>query len=94
MYFDQDELSKLIEESEDTHSDAMRTSGPLFDEFVDVGLEQRAHGEIDPEEGREFAAAQSDALRHGLVGVGATAGTYQYYCAIHNFMTGSVTVKT
>jgi plastocyanin len=22
-----------------------------------------------------------------------TAGTYQYYCAIHNFMTGSVTVK-
>jgi plastocyanin len=23
-----------------------------------------------------------------------TAGTYQYYCAIHNFMTGSITVKT
>ena len=24
----------------------------------------------------------------------STAGTYQYYCAIHNFMTGSITVKT
>jgi plastocyanin len=24
----------------------------------------------------------------------ASAGTYQYYCAIHNYMTGSITVKT
>jgi plastocyanin len=38
----------------------------------------------------------------GNVGSGQTksvaapgsAGTYQYYCAIHNFMTGSITVKT
>jgi plastocyanin len=38
----------------------------------------------------------------GNVGAGQTksvtapssSGTYQYYCAIHNFMTGSITVKT
>jgi hypothetical protein len=74
MNFDENELRELIEESEDTHSDAMRRSGPLFDEFVELGLEDRAHGDLDPDGGREFAAAQNDALRHGLIGVGATAG--------------------
>ncbi|MGH9018791.1 MAG: ferritin-like domain-containing protein, partial [Acidimicrobiales bacterium] len=33
-----------------------------------------ARGEVDPEEGPVLAAVQNDALRHGLVGIGAAAG--------------------
>jgi Ferritin-like domain len=93
MNFDENELRELIEESEDTHSDAMAKSGPLFDEFVDLGLEQRAHGEIDPDEGREFATTQSDALRRGLVGVGATAGIGAALLALSTSAAGAATAS-
>jgi hypothetical protein len=71
----------------------MHESGPLLDEFVDLGLEQRAHGEIDPEEGREFASAQSDALRRGLVGVGATAGIGAALLALSASAAGAATAS-
>ena len=93
MYLDENELRELIEESEDIHSDAMHKSGPLFDDFVDLGLEQRAHGEIDPQEGREFATAQGDALRHGLVGVGATAGIGAALLALSASAAGAATAS-
>ena len=93
MYFDENELRELIEESEDTHSDAMRKSGPLFDEFVELGLDQRARGEIDPDEGQEFAAAQRDALRHGLIGVGATAGIGAAILALSASAAGAATAS-
>jgi hypothetical protein len=93
MHFDENELRELIEESEDIHSDAMQKSAPLLDDFVNLGLEQRAHGEIDPEEGREFASAQSDALRHGLVGVGATAGIGAALLALSASAAGAATAS-
>lgn len=74
MQFDDNELTGLLEESKDTHADAMRDCETQLDEFVELGLEQRARGEIDPEEGRDFALATSNALRRNLVGVGAATG--------------------
>jgi hypothetical protein len=74
MQVDEYELKGLLEQSKDIHADAMRDSTGLLDDFVDVGLEARSHGEVDLEEARSFAAARSDGLKRGLVGVGAAAG--------------------
>lgn len=74
MQIDEHELGELLEESKDTHADAMRGSDKLLDEFVETGLERRAHGEIDPEEGRDFAESRTDLLKRSLVGVGAAGG--------------------
>ena len=74
MQIEQRELEDLLEESKDIHADAMRTTASSLDEFVETGLDRRAHGGEDPEEGREFARARSTALRDSLVGVGAAAG--------------------
>jgi len=74
MQFDERELGELLEKSEDLHSDAMHESVEHLDEFVAVGLERRARGDIDPAEGQEFAKASLAGLRRGLIGVGATAG--------------------
>src|ERR1700744_3463041 len=93
MHFDESELRELIEESQDIHADAMKESGPLFDDFVEHGLEQRAHGDIDPEEGREFARSQPDALRRGLVGVGATAGVGAALLALSASAAGAATAS-
>jgi hypothetical protein len=93
MHFDESELRELIEESQDIHSDAMQKSGPLLDDFVDLGLEQRAHGEIDPAEGQQFAIAQSEALRRGLVGVGATAGIGAALLALSASAAGAATAS-
>lgn len=93
MHFDESELRELIEESQDIHADAMRESGPLFDDFIELGLEQRARGDIDPEEGREFAASQSDALRRGLAGVGATAGLGAALLALSASAAGAATAS-
>jgi hypothetical protein len=93
MHLDETELRELVEESQDIHSDAMQRSGPLLDDFVDLGLEQRARGEIDPEEGEAFALAQSDALRRGLVGVGATAGVGAALLALSTSAAGAATAS-
>jgi len=74
MQFDERGLGELLEQSEDVHADAMRSSAEHLDEFVEIGRERRMKGEIDPAEGREYAQQNHDALRRGLVGVGATAG--------------------
>lgn len=74
MQLDERGLQELLEESKDTHADAMREGRPLLDEFVEAGRDRRASGGIDPDEGREFATARSASLRSGLVGVGAAAG--------------------
>lgn len=74
MQLDEHELYQRLEESKDIHSDAMRESGDLLDEFVELGQERRAHGDVDPEEGQAFAAERATSLKSGLVGVGAAAG--------------------
>ena len=55
MEIDETALSGLIEESQDTHADALRSAkGPLAD-MVDLGQQTRAGSALDPDENRAFA---------------------------------------
>lgn len=74
MALDEHRLDELLEESRDTHADAMRSSGEFIDEFVEQGLEQRAAGGAVLEEDHAFAERRSEHLRRNLLGAGATAG--------------------
>ena len=71
-------LTALIEESEDLHSDAMRTTNAGLADLVEQGHERRASGGIDPDEIAEWQQTDRSRLLTkslagaGLVGVGLT----------------------
>jgi hypothetical protein len=75
MPIDDRALDELVEQSQDIHSDAMRATNESLDELVEVGLEQRARGDIDPYESRLSAIAHEAGIRKGLAGGGALAAT-------------------
>jgi hypothetical protein len=75
MPIDDRALDELVEQSQDIHSDAMRATNESLDELVEVGLEQRARGDIDPDESRLSAIAHEAGIRKGLAGGGALAAT-------------------
>jgi hypothetical protein len=74
MTFDERRLGDLLEESADTHADAMRSTAGHLGELVETGLEQRAHGGVDPDEARAFTAERDRRIGQALVGAGAAAG--------------------
>jgi rubrerythrin len=74
MEVDETALESLLEESEDTHADAMRAAKVDLNEFVEVGLERRAQGGVDPEETTDFVARRKSIVDNKLAMVGATAG--------------------
>ncbi len=70
-------LSALIEESEDLHSDAMRTTNAGLADLVEQGRDRRADGDIDRDEIVEYQTQRTSLLTKslagaGLVGVGLT----------------------
>lgn len=67
-------LELLLEESKDTHADAMRGARNDLEEFVELGLERRGREGTDPDEAREFALGRNEQLRRGLSGAGVAAG--------------------
>jgi Ferritin-like domain len=76
MTIDERGLAELTSRSRDVHTDAMRATREPLAEIVEVGHEQRAHSEIDPEAGRVFATQRNARLGKGLgllggVGIGA-----------------------
>lgn len=73
MAVDDRALDELIERSQDLQSEAMSTTKDSLSEMVDVGLERRARGEIDPEENRETAGMRRDVIGKALVAGGALA---------------------
>ena len=74
MALNEHRLDELLEESRDTHADAMRLTHESIDEFVEHGLDSRASGDVNDEENHAFAERRSANLRRNLAGVGATAG--------------------
>ena len=62
MEFDETALGGLIEESQDTHADALRAAREPLRDMVDLGQQARAGGGLDPEENRAFARANSGRL--------------------------------
>ena len=63
-------LTALIEESEDLHSDAMRTTNAGLADLVEQGHERRASGGIDPDEITEYQTDRSRLLTKSLAGAG------------------------
>jgi len=63
-------LSALIEESEDLHSDAMRTTNAGLADLVEQGRDRRADGDIDPDEIVEYQSERSRLLTKSLAGAG------------------------
>jgi hypothetical protein len=52
---DETALSGLIEESQDTHADAIRAVKEPLDGMVDLGQQARSRNGLDPDENRSFA---------------------------------------
>jgi hypothetical protein len=67
-------LDELIEESQDLHSDAMRTTNRALGDVVAYGEDLRGVGGHDPDETRRFNADRRDNLRGMLTTLGAVGG--------------------
>ena len=76
MSIDERALGRLIEQSDDLQSDAMRATKEPLAELTEQGLERRARGGEDRDEIRHFQAARNDVVRHNAFsgGVLAAAG--------------------
>jgi len=66
-------MGSLLEESQDIHHDAMRSTATALDELVETGHEARAHGEIDPDASRDVAARRSALFTGAVFGGGLLA---------------------
>lgn len=73
MPIDDRALDELVEQSQDLHADAMRSTQDSLDELVETGHDRRARGEIDSDQSRLSAVAHQDGIRKGLAGGGALA---------------------
>jgi hypothetical protein len=67
---DETALGKLIEESQDTHADALRAAREPLRDMVDLGRQARAGGDLDPDENRAFAGQN----RRRMAGLARRAG--------------------
>lgn len=65
-------LGDLVEESQDLHLDAMRSTTESLDELVELGHERR---HTDPAESARTAEAAREGISKGLVAGGAVAAT-------------------
>jgi hypothetical protein len=70
---DQRALKALVDESDDLHVDAMRSTRSSLSDLVEYGQERRAEGGYDPEETRAWQLDRRRLLLTGLSGVGAVA---------------------
>ena len=55
MEIDETAFGGLIEESRDTHADALRAARKPLADMVDLGRQDRARGGMDPDQSRAFA---------------------------------------
>ena len=70
MEIDETALNGLIEQSRDTHADALRAAGEPLADMVDLGRQTRAGNGLDPDENRAFASEN----RRRLTAVAKRAG--------------------
>jgi hypothetical protein len=67
-------LGLLIEESEDLHCDAMRTTNDALADVTEYGWERRSQGGYDPDESRQHHDDRRRLLSRSLAGIGAVGG--------------------
>ena len=70
MEIDESALNALIEQSRDTHADALRAARDPLADLVDLGRQTRAGSALDPDENRAFAGEN----RRRLASVAKRAG--------------------
>src|SRR5580704_16245115 len=92
MEIDETQMSTLLEESQDTHADAMRSAKVELDEFVEVGLERRAARGTDPDEGAP-AGADRALVGRRLAMAGAAAGVGAAVFALSGAVAGAATAS-
>jgi hypothetical protein len=94
MEVDETSLGSLLEESQDTHADAMRSAKVDLNEFVEIGLENRAQGGVDLDEAADFTQRRNSIVSGRLAAVGATAGIGAAVLALSAGSAGAATMAT
>jgi bacterioferritin (cytochrome b1) len=92
MQVDETVLEELLEESQDIHTDAMRATRSDLDEFVEIGLERRARGEVE-EEGTTQRSTLAAPRGSGLAALGVAAGLGAVVLALSAPVAGAATAS-
>lgn len=74
MTYDEHRLRELLEESQDLHSQGMRVTKDGLREIVDLGLERRARGEVEPVGHDRRSFLRRSLFAAGTVGAGIGSG--------------------
>jgi len=84
---DETALGGLIEESQDTHADALRAASEPLRDMVDLGHQTRAGG-MDADENRAFASENRGRLARTAMRAGGLLGATGVIAAIADFIGG------
>jgi rubrerythrin len=83
---DETALGGLIEESQDTHADALRAAREPLGDMVDIGRQARAAGGTDAEENRAFASENRSRLARTAKRAGGLLAATGVVAAIADFI--------
>jgi Ferritin-like domain len=86
--FDETALSGLIEESQDTHADALRAAREPLRDMVDLGRQARSSRGLDPDENRTFASENRQRLARTAKRAGGLLAATGVVAAIADFIGG------
>ena len=86
MEFDETALGGLIEESQDTHADALRAAKEPLADMVELGRDVRAGGGLDADENRAFARENSGRLARTAKRAGGLLAATGVVAAIAEFI--------
>jgi hypothetical protein len=84
--FDETALGGLIEESKDTHADALRAAREPLQDMVDIGHQARAGRGTDPDENRAFAGENRSRLSRTAKRAGGLLAATGVVAAIADFI--------
>ncbi|HEY2443357.1 MAG TPA: ferritin-like domain-containing protein [Streptosporangiaceae bacterium] len=86
MELDETAMSSLIEESRDTHADALRAAKEPLADMVDLGHQARAASDVDPDENRAFARENGRRLSSTARRVGGLLAGTGIIAAVADFI--------
>jgi Ferritin-like domain len=86
--FDETALGGLIEESQDTHADALRAASEPLRDMVDLGRQTRAGQTLDTDENRAFAGENRRRLAQAAKRAGGLLAATGVIAAVADFIGG------
>ncbi|HVE64537.1 MAG TPA: ferritin-like domain-containing protein [Mycobacteriales bacterium] len=81
LRLDEARFAELMEESQDLHSDAMRSCSEPLNRIVEAGQERRAASDYDEQLHHELAETRRRAVTKSLAGAGLAVGTFAAFVA-------------